>query len=303
MTEEDNMLRWIRSLGYGILFAVPLMIVTFAMAQAADAPQVQAPDVGDCSSCHEPLHTAWLEGSHGQALADPAFRNAWQAAGQPEACLQCHVTGYDAVNNTWTADGVTCEACHGKIAINHPLEPMKTDRTGKVCGDCHSETYFQWQVSSHGEHEMDCADCHDPHTTNLKAENEDELCAACHMERSTNFAHTKHSEQGLSCVDCHLSQSITTGEGGHSKRDHTFFVSLEACTNCHVGQMHDASGDVHTQDVVEEPAVDAMAAVEALPVSSEPVPVSPLGFTVLAGMVGIAFGIVVSPWIDRARKK
>ena len=29
----------------------------------------------------------------------------------------------------------------------------------------------------------------------------------------------------------------------------------------------------------------------------------PAGFTVLAGLVGVAFGIVVAPWIDRARRK
>ena len=104
-------------------------------------------------------------------------------------------------------------------------------------------------------------------------------------------------------MDCHLSQSSVSGEQGHSKRDHSFFVSLEACTSCHVGQMHDAQDGFHNEQVVDEPALDAMAAVEALPVNAEPIPVSPLGFTVLAGLVGVAFGIVVSPWIDRVRRK
>jgi predicted CXXCH cytochrome family protein len=298
--EDDDMLQRIKSLGYGLLFAIPMMMVTFALAQAADAPQ-GVPETKDCATCHPAFHDSWVVGAHGQALDDPAFKTAWQSAGQPEACLQCHVTGYDTITNTWTADGVTCEACHGEISDNHPMEPMKADRTGKVCGDCHSETYFEWQVSSHGEHELGCVGCHDPHATSLKVEDEDTLCASCHQGRSTNFAHTKHSEQGLSCVDCHLSQSIASGEGGHSKRDHTFFVSLEACTGCHVEQMHDA--DVHQPEVVAEPPVDAMAAVEALPVSAEPIPVSPIGFTVLAGLVGIAFGIVITPWIDRARRK
>lgn len=67
--------------------------------------------------------------------------------------------------------------------------------------------------------------------------------------------------------------------------------------------MHDAAKDVHDQEVVIEPKLDAMAAVEALPVHGDPIPVSPLGFTVLAGFVGVAFGIVVSPWIDRIRRK
>ncbi len=295
------MLRWIRSLGYGLLFAVPLMMVTFAFAQAASAPQLEAAETQDCSTCHPEFHETWQVGAHGQALNDPAFTNAWKAAGQSKECLVCHVTGYDPATNTWAAGGVACEACHGAMTANHPMEPMRADRTGKLCGDCHTETYFEWQVSNHGEHNLDCTDCHDPHTTSLKAEDESALCASCHQERSENFAHTKHSEQGLTCVDCHLSQIAVSGQGGHAKRDHTFFVSLETCTNCHVGQMHDAM-DVHTGELVAEPEIDAMAAVQAAPVSAEPVPVSPLGFTILAGMVGIAVGIVVTPMIDRARR-
>ncbi len=296
------MLRWIRSLGYGLLFAVPLMVVTYALAQAASVPQLDASGTQVCATCHPPFQEAWQAGAHGQALEDPAFKIAWKAAGQPEECLVCHVTGYDPATNSWMMDGVACEACHGAMTANHPAEPMRADRTGKLCGDCHSETYFEWQVSSHGEHEMDCADCHDPHTTSLKAENEDVLCASCHQERSENFAHSAHSQQGLGCVDCHLSQLAVSGQEGHSKRDHTFFVSMEACTNCHVGQMHDTA-NVHQDEVVVEPAVDAMAAVEALPVRAEPVPVSPLGFTVLAGLVGVAVGIVITPLIDRSRRK
>jgi predicted CXXCH cytochrome family protein len=297
------MLRLIKSLGYGLLFAVPLMIVTYAMAQAAYSPQLDTPESRECSSCHQEFHDAWVGGAHGQALDDPAFKIAWKKAGQPDACLDCHVTGYDPDSETWMADGVACEACHGVISPTHPVEPMNTDRSGKLCGDCHAETYFEWQVSGHGEKDLGCSDCHDPHTTNLKAENEQALCASCHQERSSNFAHTEHSEQGLECVDCHLSQTVVSGEQGHSKRDHSFFVSLEACTSCHVGQMHDAPVDVHKEQIAAEPVLDAMAAVEALPVNAEPIPVSPLGFTVLAGLVGVAFGIVVSPWIDRVRRK
>jgi hypothetical protein len=60
---------------------------------------------------------------------------------------------------------------------------------------------------------------------------------------------------------------------------------------------------VHEGEIVAEPEIDSMAAVEAIPVSAEPVPVSPVGFTVLAGMVGVAVGIVVTPVIERARRK
>ncbi len=144
--------------------------------------------------------------------------------------------------------------------------------------------------------------------SSLKAENTDDLCASCHKELSSNFMHTGHSDQGLACIDCHMSELSPTGEHGISKRDHTFFVDLESCTKCHGGEMHNAAASgveavAEEAHQAESKPVDAMAAVEALPVSASPSPVSPLGFTVLAGLVGIAFGIILAPWIDQLRRR
>jgi hypothetical protein len=38
-------------------------------------------------------------------------------------------------------------------------------------------------------------------------------------------------------------------------------------------------------------------------VASEPQSVSPLGFAGLAGLVGLAAGMVLSPWLERLMKK
>jgi len=296
------MMQWIRRFGYGLCFALPLMMVTFALAQAAAPVQVGQETEPDCATCHPAFQDAWSAGAHGQATDDPAFTIAWGSAGKPKACLTCHVTGFDPINNTWEADGVSCQACHNPIPNDHPTETMPTDRTGGICGDCHVETYFEWQASSHHEMDLTCSGCHDPHQTSLKEEDAAGLCASCHKERSSNFTHTTHSQEGdLACDDCHMAEQTVNAEGGHSKRDHSFFVSLESCNNCHVYQMHDPV-DIHTDQQVVQ-AVDAMAAVEALPVTAEPVPVSPLGFTLLAGLVGIAFGIIVAPMVDKMRRK
>jgi predicted CXXCH cytochrome family protein len=182
------------------------------------------------------------------------------------------------------------------------MEPMPTGDNGELCGDCHQETYFEWQASYHRDMELACSGCHDPHQTTLKEEDPATLCASCHRERSTNFTHTAHSQEGLNCADCHMTELTINGQEGHSKRDHSFFVSLESCNGCHVYEMHDPV-DVHTNQQVAERPVDAMAAVEALPVTAEPVPVSPIGFTLLAGLVGIAFGIIIAPAFERMRQK
>jgi len=295
------MKRWITRFGYGLSFAIPLMLLTFAIAQAETRPQEDVPpQAPGCPACHEAFQQAWEHGDHGKASTDPAFVKSWEAQGSPTECLPCHVTGYDKETNTWESDGITCLACHGPALDNHPQEPMPAERSAKLCGECHSETMFEWQVSAHRENGLDCSGCHDPHATDLKSEDPAALCASCHRERSSNFAHSEHSQAGLNCADCHLSKLTSETEMGHARLDHSFSVKLSACNSCHVYQMHDPI-EVHPENPTPL-AVDAMASVEAMGVVAEPVPANPIGFTVLAGLIGVALGIVVAPWIEKFHK-
>jgi hypothetical protein len=87
----------------------------------------------------------------------------------------------------------------------------------------------------------------------------------------------------------------------HGEKDHSFFVSLDACNSCHVSQMHDpVSG--HEVEPTEEP-LDPMISAEASSVLASPRPVSPLGFALLAGLVGLAAGVVLAPWIERFQNR
>jgi hypothetical protein len=52
----------------------------------------------------------------------------------------------------------------------------------------------------------------------------------------------------------------------------------------------EASGPASVQ-VVEEVKPDA--------VTQEPQPVSPMGFSALAGLIGLAGGMVLAPWLER----
>ena len=49
--------------------------------------------------------------------------------------------------------------------------------------------------------------------------------------------------------------------------------------------------------------VDAMAAVVTAPVTTEPQPVSPFGFAIVAGLIGLAVGMVLAPWLEKMYKK
>jgi predicted CXXCH cytochrome family protein len=298
------MKRFIIRLFYGLLFALPLMLVTYALAQAGSMPQEQQPEQTQtpaCPMCHESFQESWEMSAHGQAASDPAFREAWEAQGSPEECLSCHVTGYDAATHSWKADGITCQACHDTDQANHPKEPMAAERSSQLCGDCHSETFFEWQVSAHRQKGLDCVGCHDPHATSLKAVDAANQCASCHRERASNFAHSAHSQQGLDCADCHLAELEDPKGEGHARLDHSFTVRLSTCNQCHAYDMHDPS-QVHPENPTPQPP-DALAAVETLSVAAEPAQVSPVGFAMLSGVFGLALGVVLSPWIERRNGK
>jgi predicted CXXCH cytochrome family protein len=290
---------------YGTLFAIPLMLLTYAFAEASPLVDEDLQDEisqgQDCKSCHPAFYETWENGSHGQAWDDPAFQKAWQDQGEPVECLVCHVTGYDPTNNTWEADGITCERCHNPVPANHPEEPMPVARSSALCGECHTETNFQWQASVHRQYDLGCETCHDPHGSQLLAEDDAVLCASCHKARSSNFSHTSHSQEGLTCADCHMADLEKQGVMSHGEKDHSFFVSLDACNGCHVYQMHDPVS-VHEVEATEEP-LDPMISAEVSSVLATPSPVNPLGFALLAGLVGLAAGVVLAPWLERFQNR
>lgn len=87
----------------------------------------------------------------------------------------------------------------------------------------------------------------------------------------------------------------------HGEKDHSFFVSLDSCNSCHVYQMHEpVDGQVHAE---EEKELDAMVSAEISSVMATPRPVSPIGFALLAGLVGLAAGVVLAPWIERFQNR
>jgi len=253
----------------------------------------------NCYLCHADFQAAWEQGAHGRTTSDPKFKEAWEAQGSPRRCLTCHTTGYDGTTDTYKSEGVTCEACHSPIPADHPAQPMPSDRSGKLCGGCHAETFFEWQASKHRETNLACVSCHDPHATDLKGKTPSNLCMSCHRDRASNFAHSPHSQMGLTCADCHLGPLDQTGEG-HARRDHSFNVRLSTCNRCHAYQMHDPV-EVHPDRLTPTPTPppDALVSVEKLSVSTEPSPVSPFGFAVLSALVGLAAGMILAPWLER----
>lgn len=295
--------RFLIRLTYGLLFALPLMVLTYAIALAS-AQEPNGDTAGqttlDCKSCHPRFHENWENSAHKNGFSNPVFQAAFQEQGEPGSCLTCHVTGYDPVTETWEEDGITCQACHSPVPENHPKAPMPAERSSKLCGECHEETFFEWQASEHRQQGLDCVGCHSAHTTDMKAKDPAAQCATCHRQRSSNYAHSRHAAEGLTCADCHLATLEDPAQEGHARMDHSFTVRLSTCNQCHAYEMHDPA-DVHPENPTPVPA-DALAAVEH-PVSTEPNPVNPLGFASLSGLIGLAAGALIAPWLDRIFRK
>jgi len=284
----------------GCLFAGLMALLSLALAQAGPPAQADQPPQADCKICHAEFQAAWEKGAHSRTTSDPTFSKTWQEQGSPRQCLTCHTTGYDGTTDTYKAEGVTCEACHSPIPANHPKDPMPSDRSGKLCGNCHTETLFEWQASKHRQVDLACVGCHDPHATNLKGKDPSSLCSSCHRDRASNFAHSPHSQMGLTCADCHLGPLDGQAGEGHAVRDHSFNVRLSTCNTCHAYQMHDPV-EVHPDRVTPTPTPppDSLVSVEKLSVSTEPSPVSPFGFAVLSALIGLAGGMILAPWLER----
>lgn len=293
-----------------------LLVTVVAAVQAAPNRQDPPPDpdTDECLGCHEGLRDYWGGSAHATAVDNPAFQEAWAEADNDSACLQCHTTGYDPETGTYMQAGVSCLACHYPIVSNHPDQMMPTDVSSRLCADCHVETFAEWEQSAHGDADLACSNCHNPHTTDLRTGSMQDLCQNCHGDKAGVYLTTEHAQNGLACTTCHLQTSDATMGEGHGSRTHTFTVGNDTCQSCHHDSIHNIeSGMAMTTLDVFEPsetapcpssAADIITATPVTAVASTTPPsASPLIYILPAGF-GMVFGVLVAPWFDkRARRR
>jgi predicted CXXCH cytochrome family protein len=212
-------------------------LIGFGTATVAAQESTPSPEPPrDCAECHLDVVSEWQDSIHAQAYHDTVFQSAWQQGGQSSAeCLSCHTTGFVPRTGEFDQPGVTCAACHGVTPAEHPPDPVLVDPGVRVCADCHTTTFTEWEHSLHGEQQLACTTCHTPHNQALRFETADALCLNCHDEARDDYAHITHTEQA--CVDCHWyraageTEHIMTGNlmpTGHDNR-----VETRTCVDCH----------------------------------------------------------------------
>jgi predicted CXXCH cytochrome family protein len=211
------------------------------------APPVKPPDQTSayagseaCGKCHQELHTDWMTTRHAQAFSSPIFQRDWTELAQQTSCLQCHTTGFNAQDGTYSEQGVSCESCHGPFQPQHPSVQMPIKPDAELCSTCHKNTTDEWRASPHAKANVQCQACHNPHSQTPMANSISELCTNCHKERGTSFTHSTHANAGLECSNCHMYTAPRTQDpiGGLVSTGHTFTVGSEACIGCHQDTVH-----------------------------------------------------------------
>lgn len=287
-------------------------------SEAPTMPQTEDHTGQNCGDCHLDYHAAWAQGAHAIAFSNQNFQTAWEEYGNDTTCLECHATEYQPATETFLRENVDCEACHGLNPADHPPEPFVVDTSAEACGDCHIETFDQWESSLHAFTEdmgaVGCATCHNPHGQDIRFDTVDALCLNCHNNEAENlpvfgetFAHQTHQSAvygdiEVSCASCHLYQGQT--DELHNIADHSMDVTTVVCTDCHTDLA--ATGtfegitDVETtlleeREVLEERVSELEAEIIALETEE---PEEAVNFVLLTQglIVGLGLGITLV-WI------
>lgn len=180
------------------LFIAMIGVLVFAPDQNARALDIHTQaDSSKCAECHSQEANLWAVSQHGAV---------------PIHCETCHVI--------LPGEG---EA--------HPELRYSTEREDFTCGTCHVEIKNQWYGNQHGEMNMNCATCHEPHSQKQKLIGENQtICETCHRKQVTAGHDSTHLAVGATCSTCHIGN-----ETGHG-----FFVTIATCHECH-SDIHEAN--------------------------------------------------------------
>jgi len=222
----------------GLLLTQPAVAAPPIQGEKPEAPSYAGSS--SCQKCHTEIHTDWMTTRHAQAFSSPIFQRDWTEASQQSSCLECHTTGFNPANGTYSEEGVTCESCHGPFQPNHPAQDMPVTPNADLCANCHKNTTDEWKASKHSSAGIQCESCHNPHSQTPLAPTVTELCSNCHKDRGDSFTHGTHASSGLECSNCHM-YTAPRGEdpiGGLVPTGHTFSVGSDACIGCHQDTVH-----------------------------------------------------------------
>jgi hypothetical protein len=140
------------------------------------------------------------------------------------------------------------------------------------------------------------------------------LCENCHKDAMKNFPTSTHAQAGVTCVNCHLGFNVgkpnaTDFVTAHMAPNHSFMPTLSTCTACHANQMHApglavAAAAIKAEEAGGTPTPNPTPVATPIPlVTDQAAPVSPAGFSGIAGLLGLAGGMVLQPWLEKVYRR
>lgn len=278
-----------------LFLGILLMTAGLVMAQEVTPETTPTPiPPEDCQSCHLDVATEWQFTPHAQAYSNEAFQSAWFEQRSDPTCLACHTTGYISRTQTYKQEGVACVACHGNTPLTHPPDTVPVIG-GEVCADCHTTTYSEWEQGAHSTSDITCLSCHDPHQSNLVAQDSQTLCLSCHETVEQSYAHTTHPDQ--QCVDCHyhkpaLDDTEHFVSGNLLPSGHQSQAFAVACVDCH-GDLDLAENNGETHPIADSHSTTTIATIAQDP-----------SLPLIQGiLLGGGFGVTVVAFVIQSRKK
>jgi predicted CXXCH cytochrome family protein len=245
MKKKAQQKRILWSLIAGVTVGLVAMLLTVSLATAAPVKQDSQPtptaDAQTCAKCHPDVTNSWTTSPHAHAFDDTNYQDRWRGLGNPGNCLLCHTTNYQSTTGQFTAEGVSCEACHGVVdPKNHPPGSVPIRADTDYCGTCHTTTLGEWRLTGHASAGVGCTDCHDPHSQKALFEDPDQMCMNCHKEGMGSYLENTHAQKGIGCVDCHalVIPPTQTPVDGIVPTGHTFTITPATCVACHTDALH-----------------------------------------------------------------
>jgi predicted CXXCH cytochrome family protein len=226
---------------------VGLLAMTLFTGMVSAAPNTQGEDPpekiltdNDCVKCHRNVADDWSHSPHAHAYDDPAFQEQWIGLGTPDTCLACHTTNFMSTTGEYETEGVSCQSCHGAVTENHPDQVVPTIVDSYYCGSCHTTTLSEWRSTGHASSDVDCMDCHNPHSQQPLFNDHDDLCINCHKDSMGDYLNDLHVQEDIGCVDCHalVLPPDVVPEDGIVPTGHGFTISAETCVACHTDSLH-----------------------------------------------------------------
>ncbi len=212
-----------------------------------------------CEACHGPAsrHIAWARDSHKAddpgkgfearlttgkgrwtfeaGMSTAQLRQPWDTTALVETCGRCHARR-TPISEDWRPGRPLAQTHRVDL-----LEEGLYHADGQILDEVYEYgSFLQSRMYASG---VVCTDCHDPHSTRLRAKG-NAVCTACHQHAVFDTpAHHHHRQQSEAarCVSCHMAARLYMVVD--ARRDHSFRVprpdlsvtlgTPNACTDCH----------------------------------------------------------------------